>query len=112
MLYATDAKGRHPTNRDEPQGDSSCSLVLGAAIPRKTRTARLSLTTSSSSRRPTREPIFAFGTVVILSTINRETARKPFVSLGWTGSRNKRASVGSVVNVHTVIEAVISKRSS
>ena len=95
-----------------PDGYSSSSPLAGAAMPKKTRTARFSRTISSSARRPTRAPIFAFGTVVILSTINRQTARRPLLGLGSMGSRNRGASVGSVVNAHTVTESVMSKRSS
>jgi len=54
-----------------------CSPLAGAAIPKKTKTARFKRTISSSVTRPTRAPIFVFGTVVILSTINRQTARRP-----------------------------------
>jgi hypothetical protein len=62
--------------------------------------------------RPTRTPLFDFETVVILSTISRQTARSPLLSFGSTGNRNRGASVGSVVKAHTVIESVMSKRSS
>src|SRR5437867_1037283 len=85
---------------------------LEPAKPRKTRIARLSRTRSSSSRRPTRDPILVFGTVVILSTIKRHGVRRPFRSPGTTGSRNNGASVVSVVNTQIVSEAVASKRSS
>ena len=61
---------------------------------------------------PFAAPIFAFGTVVILSTINRQTARRPFVLSGSMGKRNKGASVGSVVKAHIVTESVPSNRSS
>ncbi len=56
--------------------------------------------------------VFAFGMVVILSTINRQTVRRRLPSLGSKGSRNRGASAGSVVNAHTVTEFVMSKRSS
>lgn len=95
-----------------PFAYSSCSPLAGAAMPKKTKTARFNRTISSSARRPTRAPIFAFGTVVILSTINRQTARSPLPWLGSRGSRNRGASVGSVVKAHTVMESVLSKRSS
>src|SRR6267143_4076089 len=88
------------------------SLEPEPAKPRKTRIARLSRTTSASSRRPKRVPILVLGTVVILSTINRHGARRPFPSVGTIGSRKSGASVGSVVNAQIVIEAVASKRSS
>jgi hypothetical protein len=81
-------------------------------MPKKTSTARFSRTTSSSASRPTRVPIFDFETVVILSNISRQTARSPLLSFGSTGNRNRGASVGSVVKAHTVIESVMSKRSS
>jgi len=81
-------------------------------MPKKTKTARFNRTISSSARRPTHALIFAFGTVVILSTINRQTARSPLPWLGSMGSRNRGASVGLVVNAHTVMESVMSKRSS
>ena len=42
---------------------------------------------------PMRAPTLAFGTVVILSTIRRQAARKPLRSFGSTGSRNSGASV-------------------
>ena len=81
-------------------------------MPRKTRTARFSRTISSSLRRPARAPILDLETVVILSTIKRQTARSPLLALGSTGNRNNGASVGSVVNVQMVIDSVLSKRSS
>lgn len=59
-----------------------------------------------------REPTLDFETVVILSTISRHGARSPFPAFGSTSSRNSGASVGSVVNAQTVMEAVASKRSS
>jgi hypothetical protein len=93
-------------------GDSTCSLLGGAAMPKKTRTARFSHTMSSSARRPTCAPIFVFGMVETLSTIKRQSARNPLVSLGLIRSRKRGASVGSVVNAHTVRESVMSKRSS
>lgn len=84
------------------------------ANPRKTRTAWLRRRISSSSSRPTRCPILDFGTVVILSTITRQCARKPFTfsSFGSTAKRNKGASVSSVVNAQMVVESVASKASS
>jgi len=59
-----------------------------------------------------RLPSRDFGTVVILSTIKRHGARKPFASSGATRRRNSGASVGSVVKAATVIEAVPLSRSS
>jgi hypothetical protein len=67
---------------------------------------------SWSSRRPIRDPTFDLGTVVILSTIRRQGARRPFVAFGSISSRNSGASVGSVVKAQSVIEAVASNRSS
>jgi len=64
------------------------------------------------SKRPTCSPIFVLGTVVTLSTIKRQTVRSPLLSLGLMRSRKRGASVGSVVNAHTVMESVMSKRSS
>ena len=81
-------------------------------MPKNTNTARLSRTISSSARRPTKLPIFDFGTVVSVSTISRHAARRPLLSVGLSSNRNKGASVGSVVAAHTVIESVRSKRSS
>lgn len=60
-----------------PYDYSSCSRLAGAAIPKKSKTARFKRTISSSVIRPTRAPIFVFGMVVILSTINRQMARRP-----------------------------------
>ena len=54
---------------------SGCSLPAGAATPRKTRTARFSRTMSSSARRPTRTPIFAFGTVDLIHHQSAESAQ-------------------------------------
>jgi hypothetical protein len=51
------------------------------ASPRKTRIACLRRRISSSSRWPMREPILDFGTVVILSTINRERENNRLRSL-------------------------------
>src|SRR5215472_12832860 len=48
---------------------SGYPLAGGAAMPRKTRTARLRRRISSSARRPTSVPTLVRGTVVILSTI-------------------------------------------
>src|ERR1035437_1409609 len=87
-------------------------LALGPPIPRKTSMARFNLTMSSSARRPISAPIFVLETVFILSTIKRHGARRPFASLGSMGSRNRGASVGLVVNAHTVTDLVVSKRSS
>ncbi len=84
------------------------SLAAAPAIPRKTKTARFNRTMSSSSRRPMRVPIFVLGTVVILSTIKQQEVRRPFFSFGSTGTRNKGASVGSVVNAQIVTELVAS----
>ena len=93
-------------------GDSRQPLAAVPAIPRNTSTARFNLNMSSSSRRPTRFPIFVFGTVVILSPIKRQTPRSPFVSFGSIGRRNKGASVKSVVNAQIVTELVASNWSS
>jgi hypothetical protein len=49
---------------------------------------------------------------VILSTINRDGTCRQFVDVGSIRSRSNGASVGSLVNGQTVIEAVASKRSS
>src|SRR6184192_1066279 len=92
---------------EESYAGSSCSLPVGAAIPKKTRTARFSRTISSSARRPTHAPIFVFGTVVTLSAIKRHSTRSPLFSLGLMRSRKRGASVGSVVNAHTVTESVM-----
>jgi hypothetical protein len=59
-----------------------------------------------------RAPTLVFGTVVILSTIRRQAARKPLRSFGSTGSRNSGASVWSVVKAQMVMESVASKLSS
>lgn len=67
---------------------------------------------SSSPSRPTLSPSLARGTVEILSTIRALVSRSPFVSSGIIGSRNSGAPVGSVVNAHTVTDAVASNRSS
>ena len=83
-----------------PYDYSNCSQLAGAAIPKKTKTARFKRTISSSVSRPTRARIFVFGTVVILSTTNRQTAGSPLAWLGSIGSRNRGATVGSVVNAH------------
>jgi hypothetical protein len=57
-------------------------------------------------------PSLVRGTVVILSTIRREGASKLFSAAGSIASRNNGASVGSEVKLHTVTDAVASKRSS
>ncbi len=67
---------------------------------------------SSSSNRPTRAPTLALGTVVILSTIRRDAARRPLRWFGSTARRNSGASVSSVVTAQTVMESVASKLSS
>lgn len=67
---------------------------------------------SVSLRRPIREPTFDLGTVVILSTINRDMSRRPFRLLGWTSRRTKGASAGFVVRKQIVTDRVASKASS
>jgi len=59
--------------------------------------ARLSRTMSAWASLPMRLPSFAFGMVVILSTISREVALSPFASVGSTAIRRRGASVGSLV---------------
>jgi hypothetical protein len=49
--------------------------------------------------------------VVILSTINRQDARRPLRSFGSTGNRKSGASVSSVVKAQMKIESVASKLS-
>ncbi len=88
-------------------------LVLGeTASPRNTRTAWLSRRISSSSSLPMCAPTLILETVVILSTIKRDAARKPLRSFGSTRRRNNGASVSSVVKAQMVIEAVAPKLSS
>jgi hypothetical protein len=65
---------------------------------------------SSLSRRPILLPIFAFGTVAILSTMSRQRICSPLPSFGSSGSRNKGASAGSVVIAQIVIDPVASNR--
>ena len=60
-------------------------------MPRKTSRARFRRTMSSSDKRPTRFPILVLGMVITLSTIMRHRARKPFLSFGSIGMRNKTA---------------------
>lgn len=59
-----------------------------------------------------RFPSLERGMVVILSTIRLQGSRRPLTSSASTRSRNSGASVGSVVNTHTVTDSVASKRSS
>lgn len=91
---------------------SGVDAAQDEARPRNTAIDRPSRVVSSSERRPTRSPSFERGTVVILSTISRLGSRIPVVSFASTGIRNNGASVWSVVNAHTVTDAVASKRSS
>jgi hypothetical protein len=49
---------------------------------------------------------------MILSTIKQHAARSPLPGFGVTGTRNKGASVGSLVNGHTTSEITPSKLSS
>ena len=74
--------------------------------------ARFNRTVSSSLSFPMRLPNRAFGTVVILSIISREALFNPLRSVGSMSMRSNGASVGSVVNAHSVIEPVWSNRSS
>jgi hypothetical protein len=67
---------------------------------------------SAASSEPILWPIFDLGTAVILSTIKRHAARSPLPGFGSTGTRNKGASVGSLVNGHTTSEITPSKLSS
>ena len=57
-------------------------------------------------------PSLDLGTVVILSAMSREAVGRPLAALGSTRGRNNGASVGSVVNGQTVIEAVASNQLS
>ena len=82
------------------------------ARPRNTTIARPSRTMSSSLRRPIGPASLARWTVVILSTMMLLRSLRPFAAIGSIASRIKGASVGSVVNAHTVMESVASKRSS
>ena len=74
--------------------------------------ARFNRTVSSSLSFPMRLPSRAFGTVVILSIMSREAIFKPLRSVGSMSIRSNGASVGSVVNVQSVIELVWLNRSS
>lgn len=82
--------------------DALLSAFEDAASPRKTTTARLNRKMSSSSSRPIFTPAVDFETVVILSTIRRQGARKPLRSFGSIAKRNNGASVGSVVKAQMV----------
>jgi hypothetical protein len=88
------------------------SACQAPARPRKTMMARPSRSMSSSASWPMRSPSLARGTVVSLSTISRLGSRNPLTASGVTGSRISGASVGSLVNAHTVTDPVASKRSS
>ncbi len=66
---------------------------------------------SPSLNRPVRCPRFAFGTVLILSTIKLQDEANPLPASGTSANRNSGASVGSVVQGTTVTDAVPSKRS-
>ena len=107
--------GQHQTSATDSEewndvSDSSGSLSLGAAIPKKTRTARFSRTMSSSARRPTRVPIFDFRTLVILSTISRQAARSPVLFVGLDRQPKQRSiGWGRKLKAHMVIESVMSK---
>jgi len=74
--------------------------------------ARSSRVISPAASLPMCLPSLVRGTVVILSTIRREGASKPFSAAGSIASRNNGASVGSAVKLHTVTDAVASKQSS
>jgi hypothetical protein len=63
-------------------------------------TARFNRIMSSSARWPIRAPTLAFGMVVILSTINRETVCNPFVSRGAIGNR-------SVLQIGNAIDKIL-----
>ena len=83
-----------------------------SARPRNTIIARFSRTTSSMSRWPTRSPSLDLGTVVSLSTINREGKRSPFRSLGSMRSLMSGASTVLEVKPQRVTDSVRSKLSS
>jgi len=76
------------------------------AMPTKTTSARLSRRTLASSSAPTFAPSLERRTVVTLSTMIRLGPSRPLRSSGSISSRNKGASVGSVVNGHSVTESV------
>ena len=59
-----------------------------------------------------RVPSFCFGIVAILSTVSWEDVLSPFISLGSIGTRNRGASVGSLVKAQIVMELVALNRSS
>ena len=82
------------------------------ASPRKTTTARLIRTMSASLRRPIRVPSFNLGTVMILSIMIWLGFVNPLVSVGSTVRRNSGASVPAEVKPQTVMDCVVSKRSS
>jgi len=63
-------------------------------------------TTSPSSGRPLRLPILLLGTVVICSTISRQTDCKPFRVLGDRAERKRGASTVAVVPTQIVIDAI------
>jgi hypothetical protein len=81
-------------------------------MPRKTNIARLRRTMSGSARHPILAWSFDLGTVVILSTASRQTARMPFSASGSTTSGNSGASAGLVVKEQIVMDGVLSNRSS
>jgi pimeloyl-ACP methyl ester carboxylesterase len=102
--YAVDLRGRGNSDGERFYVDNFEDYVSGVEA-----------VMAIGKSRETGLPVFLLGHSaggVILSTINRHSARRPLESSGSMGRRNRGASVGSVVNAHTVIESVMSKRSS
>jgi hypothetical protein len=64
---------------------------------------------SASVTLPTGAPSFVFDTVVTLSTIRRETNRKPFSFDGLTSGRNNAISDGSLVKGQIVTDSRVEK---
>src|SRR5664279_2296142 len=81
------AKQRVLASKRKAYSDSVGSLLVGAAMPKKTRTARFSRTISSSARRPTRARILAFANRLRTPTIPIPQA--PSLFAPWLASRRR-----------------------
>ena len=85
------AKQRVLASNREAYSDSVGSLLVGAAMPKKIRTARFSRTIFSSARRPTRARILAFANR--LRTPTTPIPQPPSLFAPWLATNDSRRRV-------------------
>lgn len=84
----------------------------GQAIPRKTASARVTVSMVSSSSRPIEAPMRSRRTDIALSIITWDGFVRPFAALGSIGGLSSGASVRVPVRSRTVTVPVASKASA